>query len=134
LNKLSIGQFTSIIEEAFVDLASSSDEDASPTVNQRKKSFPAARSQESSSSFRKRQSNSPEQPARKRLSLDPSWQMHKNGKNSDRRSLPAASEKGQNFGGGEEGKLNKVLKSLGQRPGVGKPLGRLLSGALRTPR
>ena len=124
LNKLSIGQFTSIIEEAFVDLASSSDEDASPSVTQRKKAIPAARSQEANSSYRKRRSNSPEQPARKRLSLDPSWQLHKNGKNSDRRSLPAASEKGQHFGGGEEGKLNKVLKSLGQRPGVGKPLDR----------
>ena len=126
LNKLSIGQFTSIIEEAFVDLASSSDEeDASPSVNQRKKSSPMARSQAGKSGYKKRLSNSPEQPAGKRLSLDPSWQLHKNGKNSDRRSLPAAIEKGgQQFGGGEEGKLNKVLKSLGQRPGVGKPLDR----------
>ena len=129
LNKLSIGQFTSIIEEAFVDLASSSEEDASPSkANQRKKSSPiGSRSQASQSSYyRKRRSNSPEQqPAKKRFSLDPSWQLHKNGKNSDRRSLPAAIQNGrEQFGGGEEGKLNKVLKSLGQRPGVGKPLDR----------
>ena len=125
LNKLSIGQFTSIIEEAFVDLASSSDEeDASLSGNQQKKSIlSTARSQESkSSNSRKRLSTSPEQPSRKRLSLDPSWQLHKNV--SDRRSLPSTSEKSQRFEGGEVGKLNKVLKSLGQRPGVGKPLDR----------
>ena len=122
LNKLSIGQFTSIIEEAFVDLASSSDEDASPSVVQRKKASPVSRSHDGKSSYKMRWSNSPEQPPKKRLSLDPTWQLQRNGKGSERKSLPI--EKVQQYAGGEEGKLNKVLKSLGQRPGVGKPLDR----------
>ena len=127
LSKLSIGQFTSIIEEAFVDLASSSDEEETPTVAQRKKASTNIRPQSGHSSLRKRPSTSPDQP-RKRLSLDTSWQSQRVTQVNDRRSLPA--ERGGSSGvGGEEGKLNKVLKSLGLRPGAGKPLDRCTSSS-----
>ena len=127
LSKLSIGQFTSIIEEAFVDLASSSDEEETPTVVQRKKASTTIRPLNGNSSLRKRPSTSPDQP-RKRLSLDTSWPSQRVTQINDRRSLPAERGGGSGFGG-EEGKLNKVLKSLGLRSGAGKPLDRCTSNS-----
>ena len=61
---------------------------------------------------------------KKRTSLEPPTSQEKR-KKVERRGAASPQE---DRGGGEEGKLAKVLASLGQKPGVGRPLARLLQG------